>query len=226
MLNCESDVLDEDRKQCIALYVIELLYARKCKLTNSSKYYYHILLESMNLAIVLAQFYLIGYFLNMNFNEYGWRVMNFREWSYEFYFDPMSKSFPKMTKCIYYDIGASGSPNRVDYLCVLPYNQINEKIYLFLWFWLQLLIVFNLTNFLYRFLLSFSCELRCRMISMETEVSPNREKLSSIVNSSSIGEWFILNVLSKNLDFKSFNRIVNGIYENSTRNFSNLQTQI
>ena len=61
------------------------------------------------------------------------------------------------------------------------------------------------------------------MISIKTEASLNREALSSIVNNSSIGEWFILNVLSKNLDFQLFDDIVNGIYRNSTRDFKNLQ---
>ena len=209
-LDRKFDAQDDDKKERFVQFTIELFNDRK--LVNNLKYYYHILLEIMNLAIVSAQLYSIGYFLNMNFNG----------WNYEFYFNPMIKSFPKISKCFFYYI-SYGSLGRKSFLCVLPYNYINEKIYLFLWFWLQLLIIFNLANFLYRFLLSISRKLRCRMISIKTEASLNREALSSIVNNSSIGEWFTLNILSKNLNFQLFDDIVNGIYRNSTRNSNNLK---
>jgi hypothetical protein len=47
----------------------------------------------------------------------------------------MSKIFPKVTKCTFHLYGPSGSIQNKDGLCVLPLNIINEKIYIFLWFW-------------------------------------------------------------------------------------------
>ena len=43
--------------------------------------------------------------------------------------------FPKVTKCTFHKFGPSGTVERFDGLCVLPLNIINEKIYVFLWFW-------------------------------------------------------------------------------------------
>ena len=50
--------------------------------------------------------------------------------------DPMTRVFPRMTKCIYKKFGSSGTIQTHDALCLLPINVINEKIYVFLWFWL------------------------------------------------------------------------------------------
>merc|ERR1719447_1182570 len=50
--------------------------------------------------------------------------------------DPMSRVFPRVTKCIYEKFGQSGTIETHDALCLLPINVVNEKIYVFLWFWL------------------------------------------------------------------------------------------
>ena len=49
--------------------------------------------------------------------------------------DPISRIFPKVTKCTFHKYGPSGTVMKHDGLCVLPLNIINEKIYIFLWFW-------------------------------------------------------------------------------------------
>ena len=41
----------------------------------------------------------------------------------------------QITKCTFHKFGPSGTVEKKDGLCVLPLNIINEKIYVFLWFW-------------------------------------------------------------------------------------------
>ena len=53
--------------------------------------------------------------------------------------DPMSRVFPRMTKCTFYKYGGSGTLMTLDALCVLGMNILNEKIYVFLWFWFVIL---------------------------------------------------------------------------------------
>jgi hypothetical protein len=40
--------------------------------------------------------------------------------------DPMSRVFPRVTKCIFNKFGPSGTVQRRDAMCVLPVNIINE----------------------------------------------------------------------------------------------------
>ena len=47
--------------------------------------------------------------------------------------------FPRMTKCTFHKFGTSGNIEKHDALCILPLNIVNEKIYIFIWFWLLLL---------------------------------------------------------------------------------------
>ena len=70
----------------------------------------------------------------------SWRFYLFnRRRPYFSFSDPMSRIFPRMTKCTFQTFGPSGSVATTDALCILPLNILNEKIFLFLWFWSVLL---------------------------------------------------------------------------------------
>lgn len=49
--------------------------------------------------------------------------------------DPMEQVFPKVTGCTYHQFGADGDAEEHTTLCVMPLNILNEKIFIFLWFW-------------------------------------------------------------------------------------------
>ena len=51
--------------------------------------------------------------------------------------------FPSQAKCDYFNFGASGTIQQIDSLCFLPQNKVNEKIFVFLYFWLIILLVFT-----------------------------------------------------------------------------------
>ena len=211
-LDVKVDRLDQQKIERTRDYIIDFLIW-KPKMCRNSYYYLHVFLEACNLLIVLAQFAFMNFFLNSNFSRYGFKVLQFENWSYELYFDPMTRAFPKLAKCLFYSYGSSGNTQKTDFLCVLPYNTANEKIYLFLWFWFQILILAGVMNLIYRLLLGFSRELRCARIRSQTECPVNRAALSSIVNNVSVGEWYILDVLANNLDITLFDSVVTGINE-------------
>ena len=52
--------------------------------------------------------------------------------------------------------GPSGTIENKDGLCVLPLNIINEKIYVFLWFWFVFLISWTVVFFGFRLITIFS----------------------------------------------------------------------
>ena len=62
----------------------------------------------------------------------------------------MSRLFPKMTKCTFRKFGPSGTVEKIDALCVMPLNNANEKIYVFLWFWFVLLAVLSIGHLVLR----------------------------------------------------------------------------
>lgn len=84
------------------------------------------------------------------FTEYGTAVLAQTELEPEERVDPMAAVFPKVTKCTFHKFGPSGTVEKFDGLCVLPLNIINEKIYVFLWFWFIIMSVVTGIQIIYR----------------------------------------------------------------------------
>ena len=82
--------------------------------------------------VVLGQLFVLNRFLGFNYNTYGIDVVralvNGEDWM-------ASPRFPRVTMCDF-KVRRLGNLQRYTVQCVLPINLFNEKIYLFLWFWL------------------------------------------------------------------------------------------
>ena len=78
--------------------------------------------------------------------------------------DPMNVVFPKMTKCTFHKYGPSGTITRHDGLCILALNIINEKIYVFLWFWFVSVAMISALAILYRVLIFLVPSMRVTVI--------------------------------------------------------------
>ena len=58
--------------------------------------------------------------------------------------------------CVWRQFGTAGRLEALNYLCLLSTNNIIEKIFVFLWFWLIFLLLCSAWNFLYYSLLILS----------------------------------------------------------------------
>lgn len=95
--------------------------------------------ECLCLINIILQLYLMNSFFNGEFLTYGFRVMSFSEENQDDRVDPMIYVFPRVTKCTFHKYGASGTIQTHDSLCILPLNIVNEKTYIFIWFWFVVL---------------------------------------------------------------------------------------
>lgn len=104
----------------------------------------------------LANIFLMDKFLGGAFLTYGIEVLKYSSMNQWDRADPMIKIFPRMTKCRYQLYGPSGTVSNygnsrkwtfepsatnfwfTDLLCILPLNVLNEKVYIFLWWVLNL----------------------------------------------------------------------------------------
>ena len=83
--------------------------------------------------------FLLDRFFDGTFLTFGIEVISFADRDQEDRIDPMVYVFPRMTKCTFHKFGTSGEIEKHDALCILPLNIFNEKIYIFLWFWMLIL---------------------------------------------------------------------------------------
>jgi len=168
--------------------------------------------EILNFFNVLGQIYFMDFFLGGEFTTYGTDVLAMTEWRPEEREDPMARVFPKMTKCTFHKFGPSGTVEKFDGLCVLPLNIINEKIYVFLWFWFIILTVITGMQVIYRILVLAMPRLREILLKSRSRLSM-MYKVESVCRRQGLGEWFILYQLGKNIDPLIFKEFIGELYK-------------
>ena len=173
-------------------------------------FFTYVVLEVLNLLNVIIQAIIIDKFLGHQFLTYGLDVIKFTDWKSRVSFDPMLKVFPRMTKCTFNDFGPSGDVTKYDAMCVLPINIVNEKIYIFLWFWFCFLAVISVLGLVYR--LATLVSPRVRQLSTYSrkriDDSETRNAVKSIIWSQGCGTWFFLELLSRNIEALIFRKML------------------
>lgn len=210
-------ITEEDRKhkrKIISEYLLRntgqhKLYAMK-----------YIFCEFLALLNVLVQLMLMDMLFDGEFWTYGPDVVKFMAMDQEDRFDPMMKVFPRMTKCIFYTFGFSGSVQRHDVLCLLPLNILNEKIYVFLWFWFVILALLTFFVLLSRAVVILIPSVRPRLLHTRCRLA-YKEHIETVISNTDIGDWFLLYMLSKNLDSILFKEIVSDLAKSLTKQEDN-----
>ena len=111
-------------------------------------------------------------FLGYQFTTYGWDVLTVTAQSPEDRADPMNMVFPKVTKCTFHKYGPGGGIQRHDAQCVLPINILNEKIYVFLWFWFGILTCLTILDVLHHVGLISLSGVRWMVLKRKLQTAP------------------------------------------------------
>ena len=92
-------------------------------------------------------------------------------------------------------------------MCILALNIMNEKIYTFIWFWFIILAVITSLDFAYRAAILSLPSLRTAI--MRTRLTtPHKDDADLLTLCCSIGDWVLLDFLSKNMDTMGFSIVV------------------
>lgn len=202
-LNCP--VISEDCKSDRRKLLVDYFFSN---LHSQNFYAYRFFLcELLNFINVVGQIYFMDFFLDGEFTTYGSDVVKFTEMEPEERIDPMSKVFPKVTKCTFHKYGASGTVQKFDGLCVLPLNIVNEKIYVFLWFWFIILAILSGLSLAYRAAVIIGPKLRLVLLRARSRLSPH-DQIKIIASKCQIGDWFVLYQLGKNIDPLVYKQLV------------------
>lgn len=208
ILGLNSPILPEETKTANKKLLVEYMTAN---LNNHSVYFMsYALAEIMNFVNVVGQIFLMDAFLGGEFSTYGSKVIQFTGWDWSVRYDPMIKVFPRLTKCTFHRYGSSGDVQRHDAMCILPINIINEKIYVFLWFWFIILAVASGIVLIYRVMIVFYPRSRF-MVTRSRARLANQDNLEMIINKCKLGDWLLLDLLSKNLDPLNFRDVINDL---------------
>lgn len=111
-----------------------------------------------------------------------------------------SMVFPKQAKCLFFTYGPSGSIQQKDSLCLLPLNNINDKIFAVIWFWYIVLLILTVVNGIYVVVTFTNKNLRLAFLRSLTMHHVSNKQISSATNNGHLGDCFVLKQMAKNLN--------------------------
>ncbi|GLV41268.1 shaking B [Carabus blaptoides fortunei] len=196
-----SEVEKKQKKKLMIDYLWENL-----RFHNWWAYRYY-LCEFLALINVIGQMFLMNRFFDGAFLTFGIEVIQFLDSDEEDREDPMIRIFPRMTKCTFFKYGASGEVERHDAICILPLNVVNEKIYVFLWFWFIILSCLTLVTIVYRIIIIFSPRMRVYLLRIRYRLI-RKDAIDLIVRRSKMGDWFLFYMLGENVDSVIFRDVM------------------
>ncbi|KAF8791671.1 Innexin shaking-B like protein [Argiope bruennichi] len=164
--------------------------------------------EFLALFNVIGQMFLLDTFFGGSFLKYGLRVIEFQLYeaprlransTVDLRGDPMIMMFPRVSKCVFRKYGQSSAIEIYDVLCVMPMNIVNEKIYLFQWFWFVILIVLTSLSLMMDILLIFSVAVRTYTLQTHFHLVDKRD-IRILMRKGSFGDWFVIDLIGQNID--------------------------
>ncbi|GBM83499.1 Innexin inx2 [Araneus ventricosus] len=208
ILGLDCPIVSEEAKKTNRKLIVQYFLST---LRHNGRYFFcFVVAEIMNFINVVGQIFLLDTFLGGEFTTYGLNVVRFSEWEPEVRYDPMIQVFPRITKCTFHRYGSSGDVQRHDSMCLLPINNVNEKIFIFLWFWFVILAIISGVALIYRAAVIKSKTVR--FFSTKSRASMcNAENLDIVIKKFALGDWLMLDLLAKNVDPQNFRDIVDDL---------------
>ncbi len=181
---------------------------------------------------VCGQFFLLNIFMGPKFNLYGFDVIKDLVNGKDFWESPR---FPRITMCDFTirTLGENNHKNTIQ--CTLPINLFNEKIFIFIWFWMCLVAALSVYTF-FMWLITLTCFSRVSYIKQYLVTAENQafERLNqpSSSNSSNIDSKlldafvydylkqdgvFLLRVIKKNTNHILASELVCSLWDNFKR---------
>jgi len=196
-MDLDLGIISEAEKRQKKKLLLDYLYAN---LKNHNFWAYrYFFCEFLALLNVLGQIMLMDRFFDGTFLTYGIEVISYAQRDQEDRIDPMVYIFPRMTKCTFHKFGRSGEIEKHDAMCILPLNVMNEKIYIFLWFWMALLLVLTFLMVVSRFFIIVSPRIRAYLIIMRYRLV-KKDCVYTIVKQTKMGDWLLLYLLGQNIN--------------------------
>ncbi|XP_071875257.1 innexin 3 [Bombus fervidus] len=191
----------EAKSHRLAKYVYDTLHLHN---TYAAGYFF---CEALNFVNVVGNIFFIDMFLGGAFLSYGTDVLKFSNMNQEQRTDPMVEVFPRVTKCTFHKFGASGTIQKFDALCVLALNILNEKIYIFLWFWFIILAVMSGVALLYSMAVVLLPSTRETILKKRFKFGTSAN-VSALIRETQVGDFLLLHLLGQNMNIMMFNEVL------------------
>lgn len=203
-------ILESDQRRDACENLINYLWETRG--THNGYAFKYLFCDSLNFINCIGQLFFINKFLGGVFMTYGTEVLSFMNMDDENRTDPMMEVFPRVTKCTFHHYGSSGTIQTKDAACILGLNIINEKIYVTLWFWLLALIAITSVYLIMMVALISVPSLRRSLVTRKA-TADKKDRAYHLVEKVAIGDWFMIFLISRNMDSMMYNIFIDEITE-------------
>lgn len=122
--------------------------------------------------------------------------------------NPMCEVFPKVAGCNYHRYGMGGNVDSRAAICILGLNMINDKVFILVWIWHCLLVFMGCMRIFTRTCQLSSARIRFFLMRMKMHryfrKNAHMKHIQHYIRHCSIGDWFVLYQMSKNLNKRFF----------------------
>lgn len=158
----------------------------------------YLLAELLNLLAVTGNVLLLNLFLRGFWWQFWPAVQVLFSFDYQSWLSASARIFPRLAKCEFFFVGASGGIQSLQSLCLLPLNVLNEKIYAGVYLWFLVLFVVSAVNVAWKLLLLACRPLRMFCVRVEYREVPAYQ-WEAALDEGSYGQWFLFRRIAGNL---------------------------
>lgn len=109
--------------------------------------------------------------------------------------------------------GPSGTVQKYDAFCVLPVNILNEKVFVFLWFWYIILAILTGLSLIFRLATLFVTKFRYFLLKRQTGRDIDLKNLEAVFRRCQVGDWFVLSLVGTNVNRWIFREVIEELGE-------------
>ncbi|GFT46215.1 innexin shaking-B [Nephila pilipes] len=201
-------------------------YLVKSWSTHSAYVGQYFFCELLSLINVMGQFFILDTFFDGKFYDFGVKIVDFytshnyihgANQTQDIMGNPMIMLFPRMTKCLFRKYGESSTIEVRDILCVMSLNVINEKFYVFLWFWFVILAILTTSSLVMNLFLIISASIRvCALRARFSHI--HKRDLQTIAKMGTFSDWFMVDMIGRNIDHVIFKDLITDVAKELTHN--------
>jgi len=217
----DNRLKDEEDKTMLGLVDTKTDFFGKLSQPKGSMRWYYMAFQAcqfLNFVVLGCVWSMTDKFLSGNFHTYGYdyyveKVHGVGTEPLQIDYNPLCNAFPTIASCVYENVGTTGGLNKKTGTCLLPQNIMNQKIYLFLWFWFVFLMVLGGLQFLFELLIIAVPPFRSMVLTWGMGSYANTNVRQFLMYKCGVSDWFVLYQIKKNTDKHFFCLLLKNIAE-------------
>lgn len=163
-------------------------------------------------SVYMTHKFLLNQYLQYGLQIYRYYSLEAEERQVQGLLDPMCEVFPKMAACRYHRYGMGGREDDRHAICILGLNMINDKVFVMIWIWHCFIIVAGSIRLFTRLPQLVSSRIRYFLLRMRMKRylknNAHVKHIQHYILNCSIGDWFVLYQMSKNLNLRFFSEYI------------------